>query len=235
MKKKKILVLTPDTPHPSYIDLVVSPLTFLADEYAIHPLDSLSIMEDIPLSSFYSLWAQKLEAYIPNYDAFFGFSFGGVILQQCFSLFAGVKKPIVLFSTPTFADITLKNTLEKVITQCKNNQLDLALNTLYQHVYYPNAIPEYSLHQLDNTVAIDRVIYGLQRVLATDSTAIVSSCTVNHLHLIGAHSHLVNTDNVVPPQTGTLLQVPAAGMRVLRDNPHYCQKVLWEALRHAEQ
>lgn len=32
MQKKKILVITPDTPHPSYIESVVSPLAFLEEE-----------------------------------------------------------------------------------------------------------------------------------------------------------------------------------------------------------
>ncbi|KTD34888.1 hypothetical protein Lmor_1421 [Legionella moravica] len=230
MKKKKILVLTPDTPDPSYIEFVVSPLAFLEDEYTIHPLDSLCIMEDIPKSSFYHLWAQKLKEYILLYDAFFGFSFGGVIIQQCFSLFTKTEKPIVLFSTPTFADIPLKNKLQEVVALCQNRQLDLALQTLYQHVYYPNAVPLQSHNFLNNSEAAERVIYGLNRVLETDSTSIVRTSTVKHLHLIGQHSHLVNKDNVVQPATGTLLQVPEAGMRVLKDNPHYCQTVIWEAL-----
>ncbi|MBL7480695.1 hypothetical protein [Legionella bononiensis] len=230
MKKKKILVLTPDTPDPSYIELVVSPLSFLESEYSIHPIDSLCIMEDVPKSSFYQLWAQKLDEYIPQYDAFFGFSFGGVIIQQCFSLFANTGKPIVLFSTPTCADIPLRNKLEEVIALCQNNQVDQALQKLYQHVYYPNAVPIQSHNSLNNPAAAHRVIYGLNRVLETDSTSVVTSCTVNHVHLIGEQSHLVNKDNVVEPKTGTVLQVPKAGMRVLRDNPHYCQAALWEAL-----
>lgn len=230
MAKKKILVLTPDTPDPSYIESVVSPLSFLENDYSIHPIDSLSIMDDIPKTAYYRLWEQKLSAYLPHYDAFFGFSFGGVILQQCFSLFTDINKPIVLFSTPSFADSALTKKLEEVITLCKMNQVDQALHTLYQYVYYPNEIPLQSPHSLNHAIAATRVIYGLTRVLETDSTSILKTNTIKHLHLIGEGSHLVNKDNVIKPKTGTLLKVPEAGMRMLRDNPLYCQKALREAL-----
>ncbi len=230
MTHKKILLIPPDTPDPSYIDTVVSPLSFLAAEYSIHPIDSLSLMDDVPLTTYYELWKDKLRACIPHYDAFFGFSLGGVILQQCFSLFTAIKKPIILFSTPSFVNDALAKKLNEVISLCKTNQLDNALQQLYQYVYYPNQIPTQPARILNPDNAAQRVIYGLNRVLETDSTPILKENTVNHLHLIGTHSRLVNQDNVIAPKTGTLLKVPDAGMRMLRDNPAYCQKAVLEAL-----
>lgn len=232
MAKKKILVLTPDTPDPSYIESVISPLSFLEDDYSIHPLDSLSIMSDIPQKTFYKLWKQKLQEQIPHYDAFFGFSFGGVILQQCFALFANINKPIVLFSTPSFTDDSLTKKLSEVISLCKINQLEKALHTLYQYVYYPNEMPLQSTHTLNHLTAAKRVIYGLTRVLETNSTSTLNTNTTNHLHLIGELSHLVNKDNVIKPKTGNLVEVPGAGMRMLRDNPLFCQKALLGALNN---
>lgn len=232
MAKKKILVLTPDTPDPSYIESVISPLSFLEDEYSIHPLDSLSIMSDIPKKTFYKLWEHKLQEHIPHYDAFFGFSFGGVILQQSFSLFANINKPIVLFSTPSFADDSLAKKLSEVISLCKTDQLEKALYTLYQYVYYPNEIPLQSTQTLNQLTAAKRVIYGLTRVLETDSTSTLNTNAINHLHLIGELSHLVNKDNVIKPKTGNLVEVPEAGMRMLRDNPIFCQKALLRALNN---
>ncbi|WP_298627537.1 alpha/beta hydrolase [uncultured Legionella sp.] len=230
MAKKKIMVLTPDTPDPSYIESVISPLSFLEDEYTIHPIDSLSIMDDVSKTDYYRLWEKKLRSDLPHYDAFFGFSFGGVILQQCFSLFNDLNKPVVLFSTPSCADSTLANKLEEVIALCTRNQVDQALHTLYQYVYYPNEIPLQPAHSFNHEHAAKRVIYGLARVLETDSTPILKTNTNKHLHLIGEQSHLVNKDNVIKPNTGTLLKVPEAGMRMLRDNPQYCQKAIREAL-----
>lgn len=230
MPKKNILVLTPDTPHPSYIKSVVSPLAFLEEEYNIHPIDSLSIMDDVTNEEYYRLWQQELMKHLPHYDAFFGFSFGGVILQQCFSLFTEAHKPIILFSTPSFADSTLSQKLGEVISLCKENKVDEALQSLYQHVYYPNKIPLQSHTNLDNELAAKRVIFGLTRVLETDSRRILNENKVKHLHLIGERSHLVNTQNVIPAPNGRLISVPGAGMRMLRDNPSFCQQILLETL-----
>lgn len=230
--KKNILVLTPDTPHPSYIAHVLHPLGFLEEHYQLHPLDSLEIMDDLPNDAFYHLWNKKLVNQLPLYDAFIGFSFGGVILQQCFSLFTHIKKPIILFSTPTFAHRQLTNSLQQVVSLCENLQIETAMEYLYQLVYYPHEPPKQS-HRLPNkAAAAKRVIYGLNRVLTTDSRAVLNQNQVNYVHLIGEQSRLVNKDNVIVPPSGTLLNVPNAGMRVLRDNPVYCQKVIWEALNH---
>lgn len=233
MPKKKILIIPSDTPDPSYIDTIVSPLAFLENEYSLHPIDSLSIMDELSNEQFYALWKEKLSHYIPNYDAFFGFSFGGVILQQCFSLFTHLNKPIVLFSAPSFADKTLDQKLNEVISLCKEHKVKEALQALYQHVYYPNEIPQQSHQFADNELAAKRVIYGLARVLETDSTAIIKENRVNHLHLIGELSHLVNKDNVLPPHQGRLISVPEAGMRILRDNLPFCKQVILETLNGA--
>lgn len=231
MQKKKILVITPDTPHPSYIQSVISPLAFLNDQFTIHPVDSLNIMKDVSLKEYYALWNEVLSNYIPHYDAFFGFSFGGVILQQCFSLFSNSNKPIILFSTPSFADPSLKEKLGTVISLCQERQVDKALHSLYQHVYFPHQMPEQAHEPIDNNhLAAERVIYGLNRVLETDATSVLKTCEVDHIHLIGEHSDLVNEHNTVPPKTGNLIKVPGAGMRVLRDNPLFCSQVIREAL-----
>ncbi len=230
MQKKKILVITPVQHYPSYFEPIINPLSFLEEEYAIHPIDSLAQMEDIPNKEYYHYWEQELSKYLPYYDAFFGFSFGGIILQQCFSLFANRNKPIVLFSTPTFADPTLTRKLGEVIALCKEGKMDEALSSLYKHVYYPNEIPPQETHSFDPVIAAKRMIFGLTRVLETDSTSVLKENQVNHLHLIGELSDLVNKDNVVAPQKGNLLSVPGAGMRMLRDNLPFCKKAILETL-----
>lgn len=229
---KKILVLTPDTPDPSYIESIISPLAFLENEYLIHPLDSLSIMEDLSNAIFYQQWQKKLAQYLLHYDAFFGFSFGGVILQQCFSLFTNLKKPIVLFSTPTTADYSLKQKLGTVISLCEQQRVDEAMRSLYQHVYYPNPIPASTHKILDYKTAAQRVIYGLNRVLATDSSNVITNSSVAHLHLIGEQSDLVNKNNVLPGKNTSLVSVPNAGMRMLRDQPAFCQHLILEYLNN---
>lgn len=230
MQKKKILVITPVQHYPSYIEPILKPLSFLDEEYSIHPIDSLAQMEDIPNKEYYHYWEQELTKYIPHYDAFFGFSFGGIILQQCFPLFANIHKPIVLFSTPTFADHSLAKKLGEVVALCKEGKMDEALSSLYKHVYYPNKIPFQETQPFDPVIAAKRMIFGLTRVLETDSTSVLKENPVSHLHLIGELSHLVNKNNVVAFQEGNLLSVPGAGMRMLRDNLPFCKKAILETL-----
>lgn len=228
--KKKILVITPDTPYAAYISRVMSSLAFLETDYSLHALDSLSLMPDVPNEEYYFLWADYLAQCIHEYDAFIGFSFGGVILQQCFSLFAEISKPIVLFSTPSFADKVLSEKLNQVISLCLSNQLDDALAFLYKQVYYPNLPPQLPANTGDKKEAAARMIYGLKRVLETDSRPILTESKVDHLHLIGEYSHLVNAGNVVMPSHGSLLTVPGSSMRVMEDNPNFCQQHIRKVL-----
>jgi hypothetical protein len=230
MQKKKILIITPVQHSPSYIEPILKPLSFLDDQYSFHPIDSLAQMKDIPNKEYYHYWEQELTQHIPHYDAFFGFSFGGVIIQQCLPLFASAHKPIVLFSTPTFADQSLAKKLGKVIDFCKEGKMVEALFSLYEHVYYPNKIPPQETQPFEPVMAAKRMIFGLTRVLETDSTSALEENQVNHLHLIGELSDLVNKGNVIAPSKGTLLSVPGAGMRMLRDNLPFCKKVILEAL-----
>ncbi len=230
MKKKKLLVIAPYTPNPSYIAEVVSPLAFLDKDYDIETIDSLLITDEVSNEVFYGRWEQKLMNLIPHYDAFFGFSFGGVILQQCFSLFANCNKPIVLFSTPSFADTLLNKKLGNAISLCEKNNVVEALVSLYQHVFYPNPMPQHSYETIDHDLAAKRLIYSFKRLLSTDSRPILSENETKTIHLIGERSDLVNLNNVVAPNIGQLYVVPEAGMRMLGDNPNFCKKIILETL-----
>ncbi|HHS7963496.1 TPA: hypothetical protein ACTSD9_003103, partial [Legionella pneumophila] len=107
-----------------------------------------------------------------------------------------------------------------------------ALSTLYQAVYAPHPIPVTSLRYLNRELAIKRLIFGLTKVLKTDCVSILNHCNVNHFHLIGEKSQLVNTNNVIKPPCGQLIVVPEASMRVLESNPTFCKKIIFKALNH---
>lgn len=232
--RKKILTIAPVMPQQSDIESIASTLSFLQVVYQIDFIDPLAINRDLSADisnqAYYQIWQDHLKKWLTNYDAFFGFSFGGVILQQCFSLFADSKKPIVLFSTPTFADHTLQKKLGDVIDFCKANRVNDALASLYKEVFSPHDAPLQVLAESSMVSAAERLIFGLQRVLDTDATSILQQTTVDHLHLIGECSNLVNKENVLTPRTGNLFIVPQAGMRVLQDNPSYCKKLILERL-----
>ncbi len=120
---KKIIVLGPVMPQASEIEAISATLTFLHKDYQLDFIDPLSIQAPIANEAYYDLWKKELKKHLETYDAFFGFSFGGVILEQCFDLFTTIKKPIVLFSTPTFADEALAEKLGLAVHFCKEGQL----------------------------------------------------------------------------------------------------------------
>ena len=230
MSTKKILVLAPVLPEPSDIESIAKSLSFLNKEYDIDFIDSLTIMQDVSNEEYYQLWENELQKRVINYDAFLGFSFGGVILQQCFSIFSTLNKPIILFSTPTRANDSLTQKLGNVLSLCKENKLNDALKILYDDVYYPDKAPTLSRENSNSDLAAKRLIFGLSRVLATDSTKIAQQSSVKHLHLIGEYSCLVNEHNVIAPKSGRLVIVPGASMRVLENNLPYCKKLIMETL-----
>ncbi len=106
--KKKILVILPDLPQKSFIEPIAQSLLFLNDDYQIDFVDPFDISDDVLGDAYYHRCQLWMKQEMSSYDAFFGFSFGGVILQQCFPLFEEMNKPIVLFSTPTWADDALQ-------------------------------------------------------------------------------------------------------------------------------
>jgi hypothetical protein len=229
--KKKILILLPDLPQKSYLEPIAQSLYFLNGDYHLEFIDPTELGSGEEDSHYFHQCQKWLKNKLPHYDAFFGFSFGGVILQQCFSLFEQLNKPIVLFSTPSFADTELKSKLEEVIHLCKADCIEDALVSLYKHVFYPNQQSPTRFDIKDKKDAARRMIFGLQKVLDTDSRAILQQTTVHYMHLIGDCSHLVNVRNVVVATSGRLVKVPAAGMRVLQDNPAFCEAVILEQLR----
>jgi hypothetical protein len=228
--KKKILVILPIFPQHSFIAPIAKSLEFLHHSCEIDLVDPLTISEEFDGARYYQhcqLWLSKRTSV---YDAFFGFSFGGMILQQCFPLLEQVNKPIVLFSTPTFVDEALKHKLSEVIRLCKAHHVDEALTVLYRHVCYPHPLKTHSFEIIDKPTAAARLIFGLLHVLTTNSQVILQQTKVDHLHLIGACSDLVTIDHVAVTNAGRLMQVPQAGMHVLQDNLSFCKRAIMEHL-----
>jgi hypothetical protein len=231
LTKKKLLVIAPIVPQHSDIEPFAQTLSFLTHDFHLEFIDPLTHMEQVTNELYYSLWQEELRRQSTLYDGFIGFSFGGVILQQCFSSFSTLNKPIILFSTPTFADNILTQRLGKVIDLSKKNKLQEALIHLYNDVFYPYESTFKFNECLNNPMTANRLIFGLTRVLETDATKILSTIPINYTHLIGEKSHLVNKANVIAGIKGHLCIVPEAGMRVLENNFSYCQAVILEALK----
>lgn len=222
-QKKKILVLAPILTLPADLEKFLLMLGFLESDYVLDVLDPLLTLSHLDNTHYYQDWQKTLSVNIHEYHACIGFSFGGVILQQCFSLFSDKNEmPIILFSTPSFADSLLNEKLTGVLRLAENKQLREANQLKINYVAYPNLTEEIRLSPLNKELGCARLVEGITRILTTDSREILEKSSVKYHHFIGENSYLVNQENVIAGKSGTVINVPHAGMRVLTDNPIYC-------------
>ncbi len=83
MKKKAILVIAPIMPQRSEITLIASTLAFLEPYFQIDFLDPLSVIDiNLEQDAYYLAWQHQMLHYLECYEAFIGFSFGGVIFDS---------------------------------------------------------------------------------------------------------------------------------------------------------
>ncbi len=229
---KKIAVFLPDLPQLSYLKPIEQSLSFLTPEYGLDFIDPYEIHEEVSNEFYYTKWQERIKNCDTQYDAFLGFSFGGVILQQCYPILECLEKPLLLFSTPSFANERLRTKLNRVIELCRKQRVQEGLQYLYQHVSR-RALPT-TTFPLDNEIeTAQRIIFGLQRVIDTDATEMIRNTQLSYTHFIGEASNLVKRENVILGENGTLWVVPKAGMRVLQDNLPFCQTKILEVL-HCE-
>jgi hypothetical protein len=227
---KKIVVILPDLPQKSYLKPIADSLSFLAEDYQFDYIDPCELSFARDCEVFYEDCRHWLKNVMTDYSAFFGFSFGGAILQQCFPLFKQNDKPIILFSAPGVVDKSLRDKLSQTIKLCEEQRLNDALTALYKHVFFPSEDAPTAFVVDDEKEATKRILFGLQHVLETDASIVLQNTDVNYLHFIGEHSQLVNHKNVAMGQRGRLIQVPNAGMRVLQNNLAFCKDIILEAL-----
>lgn len=229
---KKILVMGPALPEWSEIKSISETLIFFELQYAVDFVDPLcDLTHSTDQKSFFSQWKNKLEILLNQYDIFFGFSLGGVVFQQCFDLLKKQNKPLVLFSVPSFCDKTLSERLSKVRGLIEEESVFSAINKLNQWVFYPHDLPSQQLVLVNPDLSALRLSKGLQFVLETDSRSILSKMQVNHLHLVGEMSQLINRNNVMMTPSSRLAFVPQAGMRVIKDNSKYCVESIVDFLK----
>lgn len=231
--KKKILAISPILPQPEDIKKFSKALKFFIPEYKIIFFDSLAeIKREMTKEAFYQNWLDTLKKEISNYDIFFGFSFGGVILQQCLKLFEQNQKLIILFSTPSFIDQFLEEKLKHVVNLLDGDHVHAAVEYLNKHVFYPNKPPLLNVESFNISQAKSRLLLGFKLILTTDSRPVLLNTIVKHIHLIGKESCLVNQYNVIKSPHGNLISIPNSGMRILEDNLPYCSKIVRRYLKN---
>lgn len=223
MRRKKILAIGPITPCQSDLTGISQTLHFLDDDYDVNFQDSLeSVKDDVEREAFFESWRYRIKKSASEYDGFIGFSFGGVILQQCFMLPELQNKPIVLFSVPSFIDAPLKHQLDEILHLIEIQQLQASISLLNKSVFYPYEVPSKAFpHALSDEVTL-RMFKGFSFILDTDSRDMLNSTQLDYLHFVGDQSRLVNRGNISLTSTGEVHFVPESGMRVLQDNPSFC-------------
>ncbi len=227
MKKNKALVLGPITADSLHLEALRKPLDFLSRDYDIEILDPL--MFDADARDFYPKWQKKLTALWPDFELIIGFSFGGMILLDFLAANTVEQKSILLFSAPAFSDDALKAKLGQVIHDCEQQQLSRALDTLYAWVYAPGQALEQSLPQ-DQRQACRRLISGLKRVIDTDLRTGLQNISQPFLHFYGECSELVGRAQLGDCPEARLVEVRQSSMRVLEDQPGFCQQRIWDYL-----
>lgn len=231
---KPMLVIAPIMPHASDGSLIAKSLASLGLLYSFEILDPLSFVVE-PIADYCTRFQAWFASRQHAYDGFIGFSFGGVLLQQCFPLMGSSKRPIFLFSTPSFIDNALASTLMRVLELCLSNRLQAALTVLYTAVFYPKRQVPAVFEIDDPVIASARLISGLQCILSIDSRDVLEQTDLDIIHFIGENSHLVTRQQVITPRRGVLYTVPDAGMRVLDDNLAYCKPIITNRLRACDR
>ncbi len=220
---KKILIFGPILPEWAEIQAIAESLQFLDSDYELTYVDPLDVSTlSIDHVEFIQNWKNKIQSLLHQYDAFFGFSLGGIILQQCFDLFEKKDKPLILFSVPSFSDELLTERLNQVVELIKHNQLAEAIAMKNKFVFHPYKFANPVVMPIYSVKAALRLSYGLELVLQIDSREKLKKTSTQFLHLIGKESQLVNLQNIFMPLISHLIEVPNAGMRVLKDNLSYC-------------
>ncbi|MCD6047103.1 MAG: hypothetical protein K0S08_750 [Gammaproteobacteria bacterium] len=231
MVKEKIAVLSPMLPSWKEIRWIKEALSFLENEYELIFLDSLDgIHAQMTLNEFLDKWQEIITQKLWDVRILFGFSLGGAILQQFFESLALAEKRVVLFSTPSFIDGSLRKKLEEVIALAKPSSIASALKLLNQYVMYPEACHNSENCELENNEQASlRTAKGLSLLMEMNAIKILKQSKVNFKHFIGQESALVNEENVVSSEN--LVVIPKTGMRVLQQAPILCQEQILQFLR----
>lgn len=219
---KKIIVFSPALGSYDEMLPIVNKLSVLNKNFQVDYVDSLENVSTVYNDDeYFEKWNLKIESMINNYDIFFGFSLGGVILQKCLKLFSDTNKKLVLFSTPSFCDENLYQKLNEVIELINEKSVECGMEKLNEFVLHPYKSNS-SAHFYDRDNTKKRLLLGLKYVRDADSRSFLKKSKINYLHFIGEESGLVNIHNVIKPVCCQLEIVPKAGMRVLQNNQKYC-------------
>ncbi len=221
----KVLAISPKLPQPSNLEAFSHCLDFLKPQCAITFVDSLEKFENLSFNAFSDYWQQKILSLMDQYDAFIGFSLGGVVLLNCLQEFNSKNKVIILCSTPSKLEPVLSEKLSAIYNLTKDNQTQEAIHQLNNWIFSKEKEGEDALLD-DKEIVNKRMQFGLGYVLHHPLPERVLQSTTKVYQLVGENSKLVTKDNIYVTPNTTLCVVPHSGQRVLEDNPEFTQKMI---------
>lgn len=199
-------------------------LDFLSEYYQINYIDSLQWLGQAKtINSYVQLFKTDIQDLIKQADLVLGFSFGGSLLQYLLPNLSNTKAKIILLSSPTVIDQELNQKISRIRELLLADKINEAVNYLNSFIFkdYKN-----SNKNILNQQAINRLLEGFRLILEVDARSSIESSVKPHLHLCGDESLLVNINHIKINKTSSIISIPNAKMRVLQDNPQYCETII---------
>jgi hypothetical protein len=232
MAMKKIIVLAPALPRWQEVNAIKKSLSFLENEYSLVFLDPLvdAIKNSEKVNDF-SLWEKRIGKELDHCVALIGFSLGGIILRRCFNFLEKLNKKIILISSPEKINASLINQLKKIINHANKGEVNLAIEEHSKSIFFPSSPLKKRIKPKDKEIICKRLSIGLKIVLDKDNYSDEhKNISDDWVLLVGEKSKLVNIKHITYQEKKCII-IPNAGMRILQDNPVFCQSIIKEALR----
>lgn len=166
---------------------------------------------------------------MPKIDLVAGYALGGTLAMKLARYLPETKR-ILCMSGPGFIDKQIRKKLQCFIDLLADGDLAGCLTSLSKFVA-PRGDPPNIKHldqisRQDSAEGCRRMIEGFKFLLSLDARSDLENFMGKVMCMIGEHSQLATTDNLAVPilfsdSSRKVVQVPEAGMRILRDNEEY--------------
>lgn len=233
-QKGNLLVALPILACPQRREVFKKECRFLEQNYILHFYDPL---EQVGLANFsFSQWLSKQQIdfmqWANCFDAYLGFSLGGMLLVRLFSIF-DVERPLVLLSTPQSLKGGLCSKIDLLLMLLGQGWVSEASILKNYYVFAPESastLVDLDSEQMQN--AQDRLYQGLFFVKALAQQGL-PELKPTFLSYYGSESLLVNSDNVYQTHRRNCIPVYQSGMRVLSQGSQQIHQDILHFLRSA--
>ena len=227
---KKMAIIGPCLPERSDKEALINSLGFLSNFTSLDyydPFDSYEPNDNHEV--FVSYWQKRILNMANRYDYFIGFSLGGMLIKKC--LANNSIKPSLLFSTPTVIDKQLHKSLTAVISLLHQNRNKEAIYLHNKLVHAPYDSPEPMISEHKYPEVRQRLTQGLSYVLNMGNISVEKNRQKLMRQFVGESSALVTLSHIPMNEKACTFVVPKAGMRMLQNNPSFCQSHILEFLK----